>query len=177
MSTDPEHRTEQLVLLLTEHQPALFRYIFSLLPNEADARDVLQETSLALSRKFDEYDAARPFLAWAFRFAWLQVLKHREKQQRSPLTFAEDVLELLAEERRQIEPQLDERLRALENCLGKLSLEDRQMMTFRYDARHTTDEIMERLRMTRRTLFRNLERVRRMLGDCVTRQLQAEGLP
>jgi len=175
MSADSEQRTEQLVSMLTQHQQALFRYIFSLLPNEADARDVLQETSLALSRKFEQYDVARPFLAWAFRFAYLQVLKHREKQQRSPLTFADDVLELLAEERAQLEPHLDERLGALESCLAKLPAEDRQMMTFRYQTRHSTEELMERLAMSRRTLFRNLERVRRRLAECVTRQFQTEG--
>jgi len=173
---DPSRRTEQLILLLTQHQQALFRYVFSLLPNEADTRDVMQETSLALARKFEQYDAAKPFLPWAYRFAYLQVLKQREQMKRRPLTMAEDVLELLAEERSQIEGRLDERLRVLEDCLGKLPAPDRPMMTFRYDARHTTEEIMERLAMSRRTLFRNLERVRRVLADCVTRHMESEGL-
>jgi RNA polymerase sigma-70 factor (ECF subfamily) len=44
--------TEQLVRLLMKHQDDLFRYIFSLLPHEEDARDVLQETSVSLYRKF-----------------------------------------------------------------------------------------------------------------------------
>ena len=52
--------TESIVLLLTEHQEPLFRYIFFLRPREADARDILQETSLAICRKFTEYNPARP---------------------------------------------------------------------------------------------------------------------
>ncbi len=167
------HPTEALILLLTQHQDALFRYIYALLPNEADARDVLQETSVALFRKFDHYDSSKPFLPWAYRFAYLQVLKLRERSHRQPLAFSEDVLELLADERQTLEPHLENRLRALDNCLQKLPAEERQLVTYRYDQRRPVEEIMEHLGQSRRTLFRNLERVRRLLHDCVTRTLEA----
>lgn len=176
MPADSAHRTERLVFLLTEHQQALFRYVFSLLPSEADARDVMQETSLALVRKFDQYDATKPFLPWAYRFAYLEVLKQRERNQRGPLPFSDDVMELLREERGQHEGQLDARLQALDGCLQKLTPEDRELVTYRYDQRRPAEEIMKHLSLSRRTLFRSLERVRRMLHECVTRQLQAEGL-
>lgn len=167
----PSH--EQFVLLLTRHQDQLFRYIFSLVPAEADARDILQETSLALFRKFDQYDTARPFLPWAYRFAYLEVCKHREKATRSPLLFSEDIVELLASERARIEPQLDERLPLLDDCLARLSAQDRQLVTSRYALRQSAEDMMKRFAMSRRTLFRNLELLRRRLHDCVTRQLQA----
>lgn len=176
MPPDSEQRTERLVLLLTQHQQALFRYVFALLPSEADARDVMQETSLALVRKFDQYDPTKPFLPWAYRFAYLEVLKQRERTRRGPLPFSEDVMELLHEERMQHEGQLDARLQALDRCLQKLPSDDRELVTYRYDQRRPAEEIMAHLALSRRTLFRNLERVRRMLHDCVTRQLQAEGL-
>ncbi len=176
MSAESDHRTESLVLLLTEHQQALFRYIFSLVPNEADARDVLQETSLALVRKFDQYDASRPFLPWAYRFAFFQVQKHREKQTRSPLLFGEDVLEMLNHEREHLEPLLDERLRLLDACLSKLSPQDKALVTSRYAQRQSAEEIMGQFSLTRRSLFRNLELLRLRLHECVSRQLHSEGL-
>src|SRR5947209_5596039 len=74
-------RTELLVRLLTKHQDDLFRFIFALLPHEEDARDVLQETSVAVCRKFFDYDVEQPFLPWAFGFAYLETLKHRERDQ------------------------------------------------------------------------------------------------
>ncbi len=83
---------ELLVRLLSRHQEDLFRYIFALLPHEEDARDVLQETSVALCRKFSEYDPGRPFLAWAFRFAHLEVLKHRERSQRANLLLGRELI-------------------------------------------------------------------------------------
>jgi RNA polymerase sigma-70 factor (ECF subfamily) len=168
--------TENLILLLTQHQEALFRYIFSLVPGEADARDILQETSVALFRKFDQYDPARPFLPWAYRFAYLQVQKHREKAARSPLLFSEDVMDLLANERAHIEPQLDERLRLLDGCLGKLTPQDKELVTSRYALRQSAEEMMQRFALSRRTLFRNLEMLRQRLHECVNHQLQTEGL-
>ncbi len=173
---DSPTSTETLVLLLTHHQEPLFRYIFSLVPREADARDILQETSLALYRKFAEYDTARPFLPWAYRFAYLQVQKHREKSARSPLLFSEDIIDLLASERSHIEPRLDERLRLLDACLQKLTVQDQELVTSRYALRQSAEEMMSRFALTRRTLFRNLELLRQRLHECVTHQLQAEGL-
>ncbi|MFO1482268.1 MAG: sigma-70 family RNA polymerase sigma factor [Verrucomicrobiaceae bacterium] len=173
---DSPPSTENLILLLTQHQEALFRYIFSLVPCEADARDILQETSLALFRKFDQYDATRPFVPWAYRFAYLQVQKHREKSARSPLLFSEDVMDLLANERTHIEPQLDERLRLLDGCLGKLTPHDKELVTSRYAMRKSAEDMMQRFDMSRRTLFRNLEMLRQRLHECVTHQLQKEGL-
>lgn len=173
---DSPPSTENLILLLTQHQEALFRYIFSLVPCEADARDILQETSVALFRKFDQYDATRPFLPWAYRFAYLQVQKHREKSARSPLLFSEDAMDLLAHERTHIEPQLDERLRLLDGCLGKLTPQDKELVTSRYALRKSAEDMMQRFDMSRRTLFRNLEMLRQRLHECVTHQLQKEGL-
>lgn len=173
---DNASSTENLILLLTKHQEALFRYIFSLVPCEADARDILQETSVALFRKFEQYDATRPFLPWAYRFAYLQVQKHREKSARSPLLFSEDVMDLLTNERTHIEPQLDERLRLLDGCLGKLTPQDKELVTRRYALRESAEDMMQRFDMSRRTLFRNLELLRQRLHECVSHQLQTEGL-
>lgn len=166
--------TEHLILLLTRHQDQLFRYIYTLLPHEADARDVLQETSVALFRKFDQFEPDRPFMPWACRFAYLQVLKHRERSPRQPVCLSEDVLALLADERAALEPHLETRLHALDLCLQKLPAADRELVTFRYDQKRTVEELMERVQQSRRTLFRNLERVRRWLHDCVTAQLREE---
>src|SRR5690349_650831 len=90
--------TELLVRLLMRHQDDLFRYIYSLLPHQEDARDALQETSVALYRKFADYDPAKPFVAWAYGFAYLEVLKQRERSQRGNRHMREDIVELLARE-------------------------------------------------------------------------------
>ena len=65
--------------LLTGTQSRLYAYICSLIGGAAGARDVLQETNLVLWDKAQEYDPARPFLPWAYRIAYLQVLAYRKQ--------------------------------------------------------------------------------------------------
>ncbi len=164
-------RTELLVRLLTRHQADLFRYIFALLPHEEDAKDVLQETSVALFRKFAEYDPGQPFLAWAFRFAALEVLKHRERNQRGSRLLSRELIERLARERAEHEPVLQTRLQALERCLERLPPEDRELIRQRYQQKARWDELVSQGGASRRTLFRRLDRIRRRLFDCISRRV------
>ena len=156
---------------LLRNQDRLFRYIFALLPHEEDARDVLQETCVALARKFDEYDIARPFLAWAYRFAYLEVLKQRERASHSSLRLTRDLIEHLASEREAHEPVLEARLQALDLCLEELKPVDRDLLRQRYELKTTTAELAERFALSRRTLFRKLDHIRAMLSDCINRRL------
>jgi len=164
---------ELLVRLLIRHQEELFRYIFSLLPHQEDARDVLQETCVALYRKFGDYDPAKPFLAWAYGFAYLEVLKQRERTCRSGRHLRDDLIELLARERQDQEAELHSRLQALEGCLKDLPASDRELIHQRYTVGCPIDELVERLGTSRRTFFRNLDRIRRTLLECINRRLQA----
>lgn len=167
-------RAELLVRLLTRHQDELFRYIFALLPHEEDARDVLQETSVALYRKFAEYDPQKPFLAWAYGFAYLEVLKQRERNQRRTRHFSRELVERLAVERQEHEPVLQARLQALEHCLQELPPDDRELIRQRYQGQKRTEELMHQFGSSRRTFFRKLDRIRRSLLDCINRRLAAE---
>jgi len=164
---------ELLVRLLVRHQEELFRYIFSLLPHQEDARDALQETCVALYRKFGDYDRAKPFLAWAYGFAYLEVLKQRERSCRSGRHLREDLVELLSRERQTQEGELHARLQALDRCLIDLPARDRELIHQRYTIGCPIDELVERLGTSRRTLFRNLDRIRRTLLECINRRLQA----
>jgi len=169
-------RTEMLVRLLSRHQEELFRYIFALLPHEEDARDVLQETSVALYRKFEEYDPTKPFLAWAYCFAYLEILKQRERNRRGARLLNRELIERLAREREQHEPILQARLQALEHCLGELAPADRELIRQRYQGKTRSEELVRQSNTSRRTLFRKLDRIRRLLFDCISRQVAAAGL-
>lgn len=166
---------ETLVRLLVRHQHELFRYIFSLLPHQEDARDALQETCVALFRKFADYDPAKPFLAWAYGFAYLEVLKQRERTCRAGWHLREDLVDLLARERQEQEADLHARLQALEICLTELPPPDRELIHQRYSRARPIDELVAHLGTSRRTLFRNLDRIRRTLLECINRRLAVSG--
>jgi RNA polymerase sigma-70 factor (ECF subfamily) len=163
--------TELLIRLLARHQEEVFRYIFALLPHEEDARDVLQETSVALFRKFAEYDPAKPFLAWAYRFAYVEILKQRERNHRALRHLSRDVVDRLAQERAAHEPVLRQRLQAMEHCLQALPPADQQLIRQRYQANMDADALARQRGTSRRTLFRELDRIRRSLYHCINRRL------
>ena len=164
-----EPRDDLFVQLITANHDHLRRYIYTLLPHEQDAQDVMQEVCLTLSQKFAEYDRTRPFFPWACGFAYLKVLQHRDRNPRRTVLLPVEVLELVARDREAEEPVLAERLAALERCLAKLGRADRDLIKARYIDRISPDAIAQRLAVSRRTTFRNLERVRRLLFDCVGR--------
>lgn len=167
---------ELFLSLITANYDHLRRYIYTLLPNEEDTKDVLQEVCISISRKFAEYDRSRPFLPWACRFAYLKVLKFYEQQRpRRMVRLPTEVLELLATAREEEEPVLAERLTALETCLQKLNDQDRRLIRARYVDREPIEAIADNFSQSRRTLFRNLERVRRLLFECINRSVVLEG--
>lgn len=180
MTDQQDHRhqgdtpAERVVRLVAGHHETLYRYVFSLVPNEPDARDILQETCVALLRRAEQYDPEQPFLAWAYRFAYFEVLNHRKRQARAPLCFDPDVLELLAREREAAEDQLHARLQALDHCLEALQEKDRRLIRARYHDKIVMAEAACQLEMSRRTLFRNLDRIRLVLMDCINRRLDVE---
>jgi RNA polymerase sigma-70 factor (ECF subfamily) len=171
VSTVDDTQAELLVRLLSRHQDDLFRYIFALVPREEDARDILQETCVALLRKFAEYDPSKPFLPWAFRFASMEVLKFRDRANRQILLFRQELLTQLAEERADRDTMLHLRLQALDDCLRQLPPADRRLIGHRYHRRTPIESLVQMLGYSRRTLFRHLDRIRRVLLECISRRL------
>ncbi|MCX7009597.1 MAG: hypothetical protein NTY53_20530 [Kiritimatiellaeota bacterium] len=72
-------RNKQLMLLMTQHQRHIFSYIYTLIPNQHDAADILQETSLVICEKFHEFQPGTDFVAWACQIAWWRVRAVRKK--------------------------------------------------------------------------------------------------
>mgnify|MGYP001197265003 CR=1 FL=1 len=81
---------------LTQAQGNLFVYLCALTGNADAARDVLQETNLALCREAERFDPSRPFLPWGRAVAYYQVLSWRKKQFRERLVFDDELLEDVA---------------------------------------------------------------------------------
>ena len=69
----------EFVQLFSAHQRGVHAYISALVPSATDADDLMQETSLALWEKFDEFDPQRDFHRWACGVAYISVLRHRRR--------------------------------------------------------------------------------------------------
>lgn len=167
-------RTSDFVQALTGVQSRLYAYICSLLGEAASARDVLQDTNLALWDKARDYDPARPFTPWAYRVAYLQVLAYRKRCTRSRLLFDEQLMSELAEEAARNDDDVDLRLEALGDCLKQLAGSGREMIDHRYLRGESVDRIAARLHKTPNVVAAALYRIRRRLHECIETKLAVE---
>ncbi len=161
---------ETITGLMMKHFDALLRYVIVLVGNETDARDIMQETSMALVRKAADYDSNRPFVPWACRFAYLETLKFREKSGRHPILLEDDVLEVVAIDQAEALETAHPAREALDACLEKLPPEDRKLLLLRYRDEVPTDAIGPELGMSRRSVFRQLKKVRQNLQVCIRKE-------
>jgi RNA polymerase sigma-70 factor (ECF subfamily) len=174
---DQDVATEQFVRLLTDGQCEILRYILALVPDVDAAHEILQDTAVALWRKFDSYDPSRPFVPWGCRFAFQQVLKHRHRQAKRRKCLSIEALHLISAERVEQREFFEERRRALAKCLERLSDADRLLVEERYlRSSATVARLAEATGQKVCTLYKALERVRRRLFECVNRRLKTEGL-
>jgi RNA polymerase sigma-70 factor (ECF subfamily) len=161
------NRTDEFVALFAANDRGIYKYILTLAANAADTQEIFQETSLALWRKFDEYQPGGNFFAWACRVAWFEVLKYRQSTRRRRLSFNDELLGTLAEERSAGEQLLQARRQALPDCMDKLPAADRELIAERYAGDETIRDLAERTGRSVHTLYKTLERIRRALMECI----------
>jgi RNA polymerase sigma-70 factor (ECF subfamily) len=169
----PDH--ERFMRLYSQHDVEIRRYVLTLVADRNVADDVMQETSVALWQKFDEYQDDRPFINWACRFAYYEVLKHRKRQKVQRRYFCEATVEALAEERLREHEDLLARRKALQTCLEKLPHADRDLVGLRYSTGATVADLAKEIDEPAKKIYRALERIRRALLNCVNQRLSAEG--
>jgi RNA polymerase sigma-70 factor (ECF subfamily) len=167
-------RRTRLVTLWNRHQRQVFAYILALVPHRHDADDILQETSMVVCQKFDSFAEGTDFVAWACQIAWWQVRAARQKFARSKVIFDDDVLEAAAPQFAHMAAEVDARHEALRRCLNKLHPRDRELVLTRYEPGLGVEEAARRTCRSMDAAYRALNRIRKMLGDCVTHQLSLE---
>jgi RNA polymerase sigma-70 factor, ECF subfamily len=170
---ETEGRTNEFVQLLTGSQSRLYAYICSLTGRSAGARDILQDTNVVLWDKASEYDPARPFLPWAYRIAYFEVLAHRKNCARSRLVFDEELVSEIADELIVRDHDHDRRLEALGSCIEKLPTSKREMLDRRYLNNETVHQIAGGLFKSPNVVSACLHRVRRALLMCIEASLAA----
>ena len=89
--------SDEFLELVASCQSRLFGYLYSLLHNMEDTEDVLQQTTLAMWRRFGEYDRSRNFFTWARQFAKFNALNHIRAKRRDRVVFSEELVVLMAE--------------------------------------------------------------------------------
>ncbi len=171
----PPDRASQLMRLITEHQRRIFGYIYTLVPDRQDAQDILQETSVVICEKFDQFRPGTDFAAWACQIAYWEVRRARQKFARSKVIFNQEVVDAIAETAAELLPEMSARHEALAKCLQKLHPRDRELLLTRYEPGSGVEEAAQRSGRSLVAAYKALARLRKLLLDCVTNQLSLEG--
>lgn len=165
---------ERFVRLFLQAEQEVFRYVYALAPNASDAQDIVQNTAVALLQKFSEYDPEQPFVPWACRFAYFEVCRYRRERSQRGLQLSAETIDLLAADHLASREVLDDRLKALAECLGKLAPPDRELLSLRYTGDSSIRQLAEETGRSVHTLYKKLERIRNSLVLCVNRAVDAE---
>lgn len=161
--------------LMTQHQRRIFGYIYTLVPDRHDAEDILQETSLVICEKFDQFSEGTDFVAWACQIAYWEVRRARQKYARSKVVFDQDTVDAIAQTAAEMAPEISQRREALGTCLGKLHPRDRELVLTRYEPGSGVEEAARRSGRSVEAAYKALGRIRKLLFDCVTNRLAPEG--
>ena len=137
--------------------------------------DVLQDTNIDLWSKADEFDSDRPFLPWAYRFAYFRVMAHRNMLSRSRLVFDDACVQRLAQQYERTDVDLDGRLAALNDCLEKLPANHKELIQQRYVQKIKVRVIAERLAEPANRVAVRLFAIRSALLDCMQNRASMEG--
>ena len=169
-------RHARFLALFLASEKEVFRYISALVPCVTDAQDLVQQTALALWRKFGSYDPRQPFTPWACRFALLEVKEFLRRSRKWRALLEGDLAEELVRRRESMTADLDRRLAYLARCLDKLPSHQRAVVEGYYYERQSVEGLATRTGRTVEAIYKSLQRIRQTLLECVTVSLQqAEG--
>lgn len=148
---------------------ALLRFILRSVPMLSDARDVLQETLVTLWAKRQEFDGSRDFLPWAFGIARFKIREFWRKQPRWEAFANEDLQDLLDARQHELEGELSEQSERLRDCVRKLPQAHQTLLHRYYTAEESVEAIAQAEARSAESVYKALQRVRRMLSECVAR--------
>jgi RNA polymerase sigma-70 factor, ECF subfamily len=168
--TQPEHdrRAAEFTELYSSCERKLYVYIVSLIGDPLDSLDLLQETSLVLWQKFDQFRPGTRFLAWAREVARLRVLRYWRMHDNNTLLLQTSAIDALS---RHFDSATDGSDRfysdALADCVEALRETDRELIKLRYRSGISVQALAEKLGRSANALSHSLGRIRRLLRTCV----------
>ena len=169
-------RHEEFIALFVRHEPAIHSFLTSLLANLDDAENVMQETSMGMWKKFDQFQPGTNFRNWAFQIARYEAMNYRRKRQRDRHFFNDELVRLLTDDAKDQAAELEEERRLLAHCIAKLRSRDRSVLSNCYRDGSTIKAYAESVSRTPNAVRKHLARLRAALSSCVRQTLGVDGV-
>lgn len=170
---------KEFIQLFVAAERRILGYLITMFPAFEDAEELMQETSIVIWEKFDEFLATQSgepdldrFTAWACKIAFFKTLNARRKKRATSRLFGEDVLELISATwlRAQESCELDDRRSALARCMENLSADRRELIQDYYWKKKPVEQIASNQDRTVSSVYKLLQRVRRTLHQCIDKK-------
>ena len=169
-----EH-SESVVRLFSQHQRWLYGYLMALTGNPNDADDVFQEVCVVMWQQHEKFELGTNFVSWLSVIAYHQVQKYWRQKKKKKNFLGSELLEQLAETLPEEFDVMEDRRKALELCINKLSDVDRKILAHRYADKKSNAKIAaSELGRTAASVYKSLNRIRKSLFNCVMQRLASE---
>lgn len=176
MASDETNAARKFAGELTQLQRPLFVYIIGMVPQPADAEDVLQETNRVIWERYEDFQPGTNFAAWAYRIAYFEVLTWRKRRSRRAAQLSDETLALLAADEETAAKGESARCEALRSCLAGLPDEDRALLQKHYAEERPVDSIAQDMGRRANSVYRSLDRIRVRLMLCIQHRIKLDGL-
>ncbi len=164
-------RSEEFFPLYISSQKRILAYILMLVPNINDAEEILQDVSSLLWEKFDDYRPGTHFGAWAVKIARNKIYEYSRSRQKSRMLFSNELFDVYADKVEILSEQTDERIKVLNECVKKLSAQDREILSYRYEKGLTIKKVAEQVGRTAQGLYKSMTRIHNNLSQCVRKNI------
>ena len=163
---------KEFLKLFTKAQPALFRYICTMLANANEADDILQETAITAWEKFADFDQSRSFQGWLFGISKYKIL-HSKRRYARTLNLLTKAQELKAQdffEHKSLH-YFEEQQDALEGCIKSISISNAKLLMMRYTEKLNSKQIAKKLNWSPEKVRITLYRLRGVLKTCINEKM------
>lgn len=160
--------------LFQQEEMILRSYLLAATGDIHASDDLFQNVARVLWEKFGEYDRSRPFRGWVLGVARLEVLKWKQRMARSRETLSPETIAQVAAAAEETSDWTDRLGEFLKQCLGELKATARRVTEMKYSKSLTINEIASRVGKSVPAVEMILVRTRRVLRDCVKRQVRVE---
>ncbi len=174
-------RQAEFLTLYTRSYRSIYALLLAFVGEPAAADDLMQQTSLLLWTKFDQFngdgdDSDDAFGRWARTIARNVARNYRRWQHGQHLHFDDDLLGKIAWTRAAADELLELRKGALRSCLQKLTPSEASLLQACYGGGSDPAKSAAESGRSRDAIYKALRRIRLRLFRCVNLRLHLEGL-
>ncbi len=157
--------------LVSRYNGLIYRIAYSMVGNEEEAKDAVQETFYRAYRSLNSYNPGWPFGAWLRRITVNYLLDQRKKKNVNTVSITtEESNEIDLPDKnynpREVQGQQEQQQKIME-ALKKLPDKYRLILTLRHFENLSYEEISETLSIPLGTVMTNIHRARKKLAEAL----------